>query len=179
MFTTAVWNPADKSPEIDLSYGNTIAWQKAGGNGLVGVRATKSRNAGRLYFEVKCNSKSVGAAMEVGIETGSVALGDAWYDTNSVFYYTSGGQGQVYRNSTLLSQPGPYGAGDVIGVAVDQISASTALYLNNTLVYSAGFAGGQSVFPFVSLGEPGAQATLNAGHAPFVYTPPSGFSAWG
>jgi len=169
--TYATWNPADKGANVALSNGNRTLTTSAGGN----VRSTIPIASGKVYWEVTCNAVGAGSP-SVGVEYSTAPLtsyvgfsADQWgylSSSGNRFHVTVGGYGSAW------------GAGAVIGVALDMVSGNITFYLNGV---SQGVAyagqGFTSIFAAAGSNDAGAVFTVNFGATAFAYSVPSGYNA--
>lgn len=178
------WNNSNKSSGVTLSGGDLTFTSIAGGGYVSGVKSTDAGiGTGKWYFEYT-----------VGV-VGTTYLGIS--DTSSINgLSTNAGynEGYLYANSgskVILTSVTAYGNsftnGDVIGVAFDGDNDKIWFSKNGAWQASGDPAAGTnaasttvtgSKIPYVG-GTGSASGTVNFGDAAFVYTPPTGFSAWG
>jgi hypothetical protein len=192
-------DPTHKAAGITLSGGNLIATaaNTTGGS----VRGTASQNSGKRYFEVTIGTQNTSSSIGVLIglcnssfaitTAGSLIGADA--GGNSWGAGATSGLGNPYSeifqgslvNSALVSAAN----GDVIGVVVDFTAGNIWFAANNNWfnhIPTGGigdftFTPGTPLWPGIYMAKnPNAPvATFNPGSSTFVFTPPSGFVAWG
>ena len=91
------------------------------------------------------------------------------------YYYATGAYGGNQSGSGWAT----YAVGDIIGVAVDNTVGSVAFYKNNVLqgTLTGGAVGANGTFTANGIQNTSSGVIGNFGQRPFIYTPPSGFSA--
>jgi hypothetical protein len=130
--------------------------------------------SGKWYWEMTPITSAPGQS-SVGMFN-SLANTTSWLGagTNSWGYWSDG---QKYTNASGSAYGASWGAGDVIGVAIDADAGSITFYKNNV---SQGVAYSGLTAPFyaaVNAFSPGESMAVNFGQQGFKYTPPSGFVA--
>ncbi len=179
------WDSATKGANITLANGNTSA-TKTTSNAHSAVAATLSKSSGKWYFEVRVDASISTDGIIIGAEKlapGSTFVGAASYGFG---YYQTG---QKINASTPYTFGASYGAGDVIGVAIDA-TAQKIWYAKNGTWQGSGnpsagtgeafsTAAAPSIFPAASVfyGS-GDSVTIRTRAAEFSYSPPSGFTEW-
>jgi hypothetical protein len=190
MGTYGTWNPADKNAGVALADSNLTAYL-ASGSGYRGVRGNISKNHGKWYFEVSIttvNAITVGAGTinaSLNAEVGSDIYAWGCRLHTNLTVHAGGYTGSLYI----------FTAGNIFSCAVD-IDTGMIWFAKNGVWFSIGGQPGNpgatinrypsytdvdlqgTIFPMVSLDVAG-QITANFGQSAFIYTPPSGFSAWG
>jgi len=173
------WNPADKNPVITVSNGDRTIVTTAG---WASIRGTVGKSTGKWYYEivadaVTANQYLMGIA-DLTTPTGSMSYVGGFpnsysWGTTGVFVYYNG-SGVVHGGSGGLA------AGDVLGLAFDADAHRVDIYKNGVLQSSSWLDGMEAnvFYPACALYETGQQATLNVLASQFLYTPPTGYSAW-
>jgi len=169
--TFATWNPSDKNAGISPSNGNLSEFGPATASGK--IRSTIGVSSGKWYWEFTTDTT---AGPIAGIANASSSLSAyTGSDANSYAYYSNGNK---YNNGSNAAYGATFGAGDIIGVALDMDAGTLSFYKNGvsqgvaytgltgTYYASAGNSGGS--------GSPGV--TANFGATPLVYAPPAGYS---
>ena len=167
----AVLNPLIYSPSaITFSNGNLVTTTTtAGGSSKSG--ATFGASAGKFYAEATITTYG-----------GELALG-VIINTSSNIYTTGVGydsfDGSKYVNGTNSAYGATYGAGAVIGIALDLDGQTVTFYKNNTSQGTISLPVASSTWIFAhSNGTTVVNViTWNFGQQPFTYTPPTGYLA--
>lgn len=185
------WNPADKSANVTLTGGLTVAPTTTTS---CGVRGLYSATTGKLYFEVTWTNTPSGSSHTAGLQKGSTALN--LMDTGGAVCRTDFGVIWINGGNTgiSISSFSGFASGDVMCVAADLDNeriwfrrnggqwngSGTANPATNTggLDISAVFAA-TPAFPEVSfISSTAVQAVANFGATAFAFTKPSGFTGW-
>jgi hypothetical protein len=166
------WDSVNKGSGVTLSNGNLTATIPNLNNT---VRATISRNSGKWYWEIKCDSLS--NAM-IGIVNSSAGVGTTYNSVNAMYYYYNGNK----WNGTNGSYGASYTTGDIISVLLD-LDNGTIEFWKNGVSQGVAFTNVKSlgdVFPAVTSGSASSGATLTAnfGASPFVYEIPKGYFSY-
>jgi ATP-dependent RNA helicase DDX1 len=137
-----------------------------------GVRASAGVSGGKHYFEVAMRDDGL---VRVGWSS-AAASRELGTDSHGFGY---GGAGMKSHAKAFTPYGRPFGAGDVVGAALDADVGEVAFSLNGAPL-GAAFAlpahlRGSALFPALCLKN--AEAALNFGGAPFAHAPPAGFSA--
>jgi hypothetical protein len=193
---TTTWNASDKSAAITLSGGNLIATGTS--FNFNGMRSNTSKNlateTGKYYFEVTCNASFSDSRSAIGFATGAASLGST---------PASAHIGGVTKPGTVVEAAGfdpittTLGAftSKTVGVAMDFANlrywitedgstwnaggtANPATGVGFGLWQVASFPTTSGMFIYGTIIDNGAAMTLNAGASAFVFTKPTGFSAW-
>ena len=179
---TVTWNPSDFTAG-SFSNGN-LTFTAPGTNG--GVRATHASNK-KKYFELTLDN--VGSFSLGGFETLTAPLGGlvpadaggggSWYWSLAQIFYGANG------SSSISGMPNGVN-GDVAGFALDHDKKLFWIHRNGVWMNGGDPASGvnglvwgtsASMYPALRP-ESGGSVTLNAGAAPFAYSPPMGFYPW-
>lgn len=181
---TVTWNPSDKSSDVTLSNGNRDANHSVAAV-FDSVRATDGRSSGKWYWEVSTLGTS--ADTVIGIATLAMSL-DSYVggDTVSYGYYQANGQ-KLY-NAAGTAYGSAFTGPHTVGVALD-LSALKIWFRRDGVWQGGGdptagtnpaftIAAG-TYFPAVSLYQSGLICTARFRSANFVYSAPTGFSAYG
>lgn len=164
------WNPSDKSANLTLSNGNlSIATTNPGGM----VRSALGKASGKWYWEV---TKNGGPDLVVGVaKAGANLSAYLGSDVNGYGYISSNGAKVTGGGTTGYGST--YTNGDVIGVALD-LDAGTLTFYKNGVSQGVAFTGlSGMIHAAEGTTNTGDACTANFGATPFVYSPPSGFSA--
>jgi hypothetical protein len=195
--TGTAWNTSDKNAAIVLSNGSLTADASAAG-GYAGVRGVTGQTTGKYYFEATYpndtrNSVNLSANLFVGIADGSAILNQPPGFLNQTVIALHGGGTILFWNGSL-AMDNPV-RGDTICVAADLGHGKVWWRVNNgnwngsALDNPATNTGGLSyltdvvtaftppVYPFWMAGFSEGLVTANFGDLPFLYSPPSGFTA--
>jgi len=119
----ATFNPLykDTGGPITYSEGNTIATETA--NSWTSAHSTSGRFGGKFYWECKLSSFSGGSASYMGAATGDYAASKIdsgsfiGQDNASIGYYSA--DGKVEKGGVASAFGDTWGAGDIIGMALD------------------------------------------------------------
>ncbi len=181
----ATWDPAKKGTDAVLSSGNTILTT----SGVTAqALATSGYTTGKYYFEVLCNAaanpRCVGLSRTGGVTGLSSDLGQeageyAWHSSGNSYFAGSFG---------AVSGAG-FGAGDVVGVAVDfglrrmwisvngtYITGNPATNTSPIVTYASGLG---TMFAAASVTGGTDSLTLRTASGSFSHAIPSGFAAYG
>lgn len=166
----AIWNPADKGANVNLSNGNlSMVTTSTGGT----ARSTVSKSSGKWYWEVTYTSSpdlAVGIAKATASLTGYLGI-----DSSGYSYVAS--NGSKYNGSGPIAYGATFPLGTVIGIAMD-LDAGTLTFYRNGVSQGVAFTGLSGTF-FAAQGtnNNGGGCTANFGQTPFAYSPPAGFNA--
>lgn len=175
------WNPADKHSTITLSNGNLTA--DAGYNTWRALRATKSRNTGKFYWEVRLDARY---EHRTGIGTSSASLTNAVGDDNFGYGYSY--DGRKCHSGSSINYGDSYTSGDIAGVALDLINGKLWFSKNSIWQASGDPAAGTneafsgvsgSFFPMNCMANSLAAITARFAASDFSYSPPVGFMSLG
>lgn len=151
------------------------------------VRADKSRNARRYFFELTSSQLTDGG---VGVSNADASLSSQiGSDTNGIAFYP--GQGVLYGGAIVFAWTAPYVPGNVIGIAVDITAgliwfrlSATGNWNNSPTANPATGVGGISfaitgpLYPSVTLITVGDDAIANFGDSPFASAVPATYTGW-
>ncbi len=170
--STKTWNAADKDANVVLSGASLVATRTISSNGS--VRATAGKASGKWYWEVTPSGVSF---CYIGVSTASEAV-TATYVGNSATGWAWYNAGEKVNNASFSVYGASFGAGDVIGVALDMDSGTITFYMNGVSQGQAfsGLTG--TVFPAVTVGGTTTTLTANFGATAFAHSIPSGFYAF-
>jgi hypothetical protein len=174
------WNPADKHADITLANGNLRVTSSS--STYRAVRATQSATAGKWYYEHTITAKG-GINPVTGIGRAAAPLDNYVGATTDSWGYSAGGD--CWYNAISQAVYATYGAGNIIGVALD-LAAGKIWFSKNGAWNGDPVAGtGQAfsgvtgtVLPMVSTANTADQLDTNFGAAGFTYAIPSGYQAW-
>jgi hypothetical protein len=170
------WNPLQLGANITLSNGNLDGSQPSGSGTNTGVTGTIGLSSSKWYWEVTVNTRSGGTDTVIGIASSAYTPSTAPTTTASSWGYL--GSALRGNNASFVSYGATYGAGDVIGVALDA-DAGTLTFYKNGVSQGQAYSGLTSgpYFPLAGKNEGGCSWTwsTNFGQRPFAYTAPSGF----
>lgn len=184
--TDTTWNPSDKNANITLSDENLTATSTNIAH--KSVRATKSHDSDKLYFEIYINNAASSAYMYCGIGNSLATLSNSLgTDVNG---WSFAGDGYK-RHGGAYSYVGPtFTTGDIIGIAVDLDSGKMWASKNNTWVGSGDPSTGanplytdtdittSAIFPMASIYPNGGVLSLRTTSSDVTYSPPDGFIVW-
>jgi len=137
----------------------------------------------KWYCEFECK----GSNTNLGIFKYVSQLDNAIYGASTTRALWYGDGGQVYNNIdgnyTLMATPATYGAGDIIGVAVDSDNDQVKFYKNNSLIYTATIPStivtdlnnGKLFFGGTTYGS--TAVVVNFGARSFTFSAPTGFKS--
>jgi hypothetical protein len=167
------WDSVNKGSGVTLSNGNLTATIPNYNNT---VRATISRNSGKWYWEIKCDSISY--AM-IGIVNSSAGVDRTFDSSNAIYYYSATGNKYKGTNTVYGSS---YTTGDIISVLLD-LDNGTIEFWKNGVSQGIAFTNVKSlgdVYPAVTSGSNsvGGTVTANFGASPFVYNIPKGWYSY-
>jgi hypothetical protein len=147
-----------------------VAYAVGAGSALGSIAMT----TGKWYWEVTSLTSATGQG-GIGVFN-SLANTTSWLGagTNSWAYWNGG---EKYTNASGTAYGASWGAGDVIGVAVDADVGSITFYKNNVSqgVAYTGLTG--PFYPAHCAFSSGESMAVNFGQQGFKYTPPTGFVA--
>jgi len=168
------WNPL-QSTAATLANGN-LDCTTAVGTGAQ-VRATIAVSSGKWYWELLVNTSVT--ANNIGIIKTSEALTADRPGAAAGGYNYVGFSGNKENNATATSYGATYGAGDIIGVALDLTAGTLVFYKNGTSQGTAFSSLSGEFIPSIGdgTGGSGLDMVANFGQRPFAYTAPSGFKA--
>lgn len=171
--TYATWDPSDKSANMTLSNGN-LTGTNAGAAAWVGTRATITKSSGKWYWEITLGQTTNAVGTINGVSTLTRALNS---NLNSeVIAYLTGQGGYKLENGSETSGQGEAVVTDIVGCAWDADAGTIAIYVNNTLKFTAGTMTGTNAALFQAFILNDA-ITANFGATALAYTPPTGFNA--
>lgn len=174
----------DNSPAMGYS-NDDMTSVGATGSPIASAPSEAFRRAGKWYFEVLFVS-GVSGNNSVGLVPHLPPAADALGSAGVGYAYI--GNGQSWIDGSLAAFGASYGAGDVVGVAVDLDAGSVWFAKNNT--WQAGgspstgtapagtFASATRLGPAWNCRSAGAAMTLRSSHQDLTYAPPTGFTAW-
>jgi hypothetical protein len=176
------WDFTFKDSSITLSNGNFTAAGTAT-NGA--TRATISRSSGKYYFEVLKESSGGGIGPSIGVGTSSMATNAQIGDSSTSWGLIQ--DGRKYHSGIPASLASAIANGDVVMIAID-LDAGLLWWGKNGTWFASGDPGAGTgshysgvtgtIYPALSPGGTGGQATGRFSSGSFSHTPPSGFSAW-
>ena len=141
---------------------------------------TIGMTTGKWYWEVDVTTFSSGtSSIHIGIVGDNYPFASGNYIGNTATSYAYRHSGQKYNNAASSAYGGVYGAGNVIGVALDLDAGTLTFYLNNVSQGTAYSGLSGTFYPGISVEQSGSTSTVQAnfGQRPFAYTPPTGFKA--
>lgn len=167
------WDSVNKGSGVTLSNGNLTAVIPDYNNT---VRATMSRNSGKWYWEIRCDSLS---NAEIGIVNSTAGVGKTYDNINAMYYYSYNGN---KWNGTSSPYGTTYTTGDVISVLLD-LDNGTIEFWKNGVSQGVAFTNVKSlgdVYPAVTSGSSSAGGTFTAnfGANPFIYRIPNGYYSY-
>jgi len=169
-------NPLSFGPSnADMVEGNLRFNQPTSTRG--NAKGTIAVSSGKWYWEVTPQTTAtanvaggiLGAAeTDTALQPGNYATGYSYYST-----------GETRHNNVDATYGDSYGAGDVIGTALD-LDAGTLVFYKNGVSQGTAYSSVSGTFvPAIgdtSTGS-GSQLVCNFGQRDFAYTPPTGFNA--
>ncbi|NFV80790.1 SPRY domain-containing protein [Magnetospirillum aberrantis] len=162
----ATLNPLDQNPSINvltLSDGNLRCTWTNDDWAVASIWVT----AGKWYWEWSCVSRPSYSQMP-GITNRLSSIGRPVWSYN-------GFNGEIFNGSSYLGVSyGTWGAGDIIGMALDMDAGTLSWYKNGVL--STAISGLSGAYAPSVDGNDGV-ADLNFGQRPFAFTPPDGFQS--
>ena len=137
-----------------------------------GVRATAGASSGRHYYEVRLHDDGL---VRIGWST-AAASRELGTDSHGFGY---GGTGMKSHAKSFTPYGRNFGAGDVVGAALDADAGEVSFTLNGAALGTA-FAlpphvRGNALFPALCLKN--SEAAVNFGGAPFAHPLPASFTA--
>jgi hypothetical protein len=170
----ATWNPLQSSAST-LANGNLDCTTSVATGAQ--VRATIAVSSSKWYWEVTVNTTAV--ANNIGIIKTSEALAADRPGYFAGGYAYVGYNGNKENNASASSYGATYGAGDIIGVALDLTAGTLVFYKNGTSQGTAYSSLTGEFIPCIGDGTGGSGLDMNAnfGQRPFAYTAPSGYKA--
>ena len=155
---------------LNLALGTVGQWRSYAGSTVILSPGTK------WYFEGKITNSPSSGDCEIGIAISTAVIPTGSYNAGantSVWYY----EGSATKTNGSGSAYGAtYGAGDVIGVALDMTNGQLTFYKNGTsqgLAFTVSTA--QSYVLFLGGASSVPSWALNFGQQPWAYAPPTGF----
>ena len=191
----ATWNVLNKNSNITTSEGNNRLNATGSWGNIIGSIGAK--NSGKWYWEVYFVSGTAGrlvgiANPEFNTSSTSTPIG---IDTAGFSWGYQGG-GNKYHENVSPAYGDSFGAGDIIGVALDLDGGNLTFYKNNTsqgvaysslpdLYYLPALSLANTEVAVINCGQDGSFAgNLTAqgnadgnGYGDFYYAPPSGYLA--
>lgn len=173
MATYATWNSSDKSANITLSGGDLTA-TNAGVATWVGVRATITKSTGKWYWEITLGQTT----NTVGTVHGAATLARALNANNNIdiIGYLTGQGGFKFENGSETGAQGEAVVTNIVGCAWDAGAGTIGIYVNNSLLFTAGTLTGTNTAMFQAFILNDA-CTANFGATALTYTPPSGYNS--
>ena len=169
-----VWNPLQIGIATLSAANQTVTISNAADQQTRSTIAIPA-GSGAYYCEVTVTTVG-GADPIIGIaKWDNVAL-STYLGANSTTYgYTRAGT--KINNNTNTAYGATWTAGDVIGIALDNVNGNLTFYKNG-VSQGLAFSSLQADMWMIALsGKGGFVASLNCGQRSFAYTPPSGFKA--
>ena len=128
-----VFNPLDNVPYINTTFSNantTIAT----GSSYTGTNCNMWLTQGKWYWEIKCVSKTGdNDHYSIGIDGADPANGTNQYPAAaSKSWMIDGHSGNVYNNNSGTAYGAAFGAGDIIGIALDLTNSKLYFSKNGT-----------------------------------------------
>jgi hypothetical protein len=175
--TGSAWNPSDAAGTAGTFSNSNKTWVTSATN--ESVRGTSSQSSGKWYFEVVCNNTGGSTS---GWQAGAMAAGNTlnglWTsNTGDVIYRPNG---QIFTNGggTFQANAALFGAGDVIGFAIN-VGVNCAIYKNNVFQFTATYTAANPKPYANSNGSVNASFTLRTAAADQSFAPPATYTAWG
>jgi len=135
------------------------------------VRGTMGLASGKWYWEITVNSTGAGAGIGICDKDNSLAA------FATATNYCWGADNNKYINGSSQGGSGTtvYGAGDIVGLALDVDASTLQFYRNGSAAFSFSSLPSEVWFPWLHIN--GFNFTCNFGQRAFAYTAPSGFKA--
>lgn len=167
----ATFNPSEKSASVTLSNGNLTA----SGSNKTDAWGNMGKSSGKWYWEYAPNTVFASVGITITGQGHDVYIGE-----NSAGWGYRGSSSSIMQDGTTRqSGLASYGAGDIIGIALNMTDNQVSFYKNNALQGIAQAIDAGTWYPAVS-GVNGGGAwstTANFGASALTYTPPSGFNS--
>ena len=163
---------ADGNLKVNLSNGNHIAC------GSMGMPYAP----GKYYWEVTVNTAGSAVPVMIGMANVDRELTDRMFQEEGWYYY--GANGQAYHSGSGSNMGDSYGAGDVIGIAVDcGFGTQSITFYKNGVSQGTPYSHSHYnwyndiVVPVINNPNSGGNINVicNFGARPFNYTPPTGY----
>lgn len=175
----ATWDATNKNANVTLSADKLTA---SGGTNLQNqsVMASLAITAGKIWVEVSVLT-ATGGTPGIGIcPPGFPATSDTWIGSfdASIGYYVDT---NVYQNTAAVATYGPYGAGDIINMAVD-VSGGTIQWYKNDIALGTPISHGlgATLYPVATISNSAGGTSIRLAVAgSFINAPPSGFAEYG
>lgn len=171
------WDSVNKGSGVVLSNDDMTATITNANNT---VRASKGKNSGKWYWEIRLSALGVGGSV-IGIVNGNAPLNAINLTNPNVrFYYNHNG----YKMPENVAYGATYGQTDVIRVLLDLDTSKGSLWFfkngNSQGVSHYNIKSLGMVYPAVSSGSSSAgnTCTVNFGETPFVYPIPAGYEPY-
>lgn len=179
------FDPSKKGTDAVLSGGNNTLTTSSG---TAQALATTGYMTGKLYFEVLCNAVANSRVVGISRTGGSTNLdSDLGQEAGEYGWYSNGNS--YFAGSFGAVSGAGFGAGDVVGVAVDFALRRMWIHVNGTYITGNPATNTSPIVTYASgLGTIYAAASVTAGTdsltlrtaaGSFTYSIPSGFSAYG
>ena len=177
----ATWSSVNKSAHVNLTGGNLIATTTSTAGKTLSTIPVYVGN--KNYCEILCTVTPTTSQSAVGIESNTGALYNEKLGTEPTAWGlvpTSNATGQVYHNGAYVLNGyslQTFGAGDIIGIAVDNSTGTIQWYKNGSACgTSVAITTGVAYYIAVSPAAPNVSFTANFGASPFTYSVPAGFT---
>lgn len=188
--TTTTWDPSDIDPGITLSPDKLTATSGAGFAYAL-AKAIASHSTGKFYHETTFSTFTSNNQVGIGLAAATVG--------NSGTPLGAGADSVAYNfstnfviNSSSLGNGAAWGAGDVLGCAVDLgakllwVRVNAGLWNNSGTANPATGVGGINIsslaavayFPAITLVNTGDVAVANFGATAYANAAPAGFVNW-
>jgi hypothetical protein len=168
----ATWNPLAQTYSTlpAITDGNLTEGPNAGGT----VLGTIAVSSGKWFWEITVDTTG-GALVGAASINGALTTNQPGYFANSASYIRDG---RVKNNGSDVGTYATYGAGDIIGVALDMDNGVIKFYKNNTLIVTISSNISGTWTPAVAdYNGSGSVLNANFGQHAFAYTAPSGYKS--
>ncbi len=182
-----IWNPNDKGSNITVTNKNLTA---IGNGSWHTIRTTIAKTSGKYYCEMIPNNSNNGEYCIVGVAGPDASLTSYIGNNNySWGWWGKSGQPTYYHNASPSNHIYSFTNNDVLMIAID--IDNHKLWFGKNGTWNGSPAGDPanglyavysdldvaSYYFAASLQYTNSSMMINCGQIPFVYTPPSGFSA--
>lgn len=170
------WSDTDKSADISLSDGNKLATKTGGSRAGAGAESLSAKSSGRWYVEFyiqQATSSFVACGFSEESASRTVDLGQ-----NSKCYGYHKRGARYFSGSYSASAYSSFASGDTIGMAVDFGAGTVEFYKNNASQGLESISLSAVNYVPAMSADSNSSAIKIMSEADYLYSPPSGFSAW-
>ena len=165
MSNLITWNQNDKTNGVVLT--NNDLTVNAYGETQI-ARCSVPKDTGKFYVEIKVDTISQLSSTYIGISNGTVPVSMNFGTTPDAICYIP--DGRIFSNNATIKTVSPYGAGDVIGLAIDYELKQVYVYKNSVNIGNFSYVITGQIFVFAGTGglSPNSfTGTANFGTVPF------------